>query len=67
MLNIKVRILDSIYSAEKAVEVPSRNEGGKGIFDRKQKTYLKGWLRVDSFTREIARSLRNSSLFGMEK
>ena len=67
MLKIKVRILDSICSAEKAVEEPSRNEVGKGIFDRKQKTYLKGWLRVDSFIKEIARALRNTSLFGMEK
>lgn len=41
LLKIKVKVLDSIYSAEKGIEEPIKIGVGEGIFDRKKKYMLK--------------------------
>lgn len=41
LLKIKVKVLDSIYSAEKEIEEPIKIGVDEGIFDRKKKYMLK--------------------------
>ena len=45
LLKNKVKILDSVYGAEKGIEEPVRTRVVEGIFDKRENTCLKDWLR----------------------